>query len=42
MEEIIDGFINADRLSERLLEDRIWPAPSREELDRMICEVERV
>jgi signal transduction histidine kinase len=42
MAEIVKELINADRLSERLLEDRIWPAPSREELDRMIYEVERV
>jgi len=42
MEEIIDGFINADRFSEGSLEEGIWPAPIREELDRMIYEVERV
>ena len=41
MAELIDGFINADRLSEDSLEDGIWPLPSREELDRMIYEVER-
>jgi signal transduction histidine kinase len=40
--EIVDGFISADRLSEGLLQDGIWPDPSREELDRMIYEVERV
>jgi signal transduction histidine kinase len=42
MAETIGRLINADRISDSLLEDRIWPAPSREELDRMICEVERV
>ena len=40
--EIVDGFVNADRLLEDSLQDGIWPSPSREELDRMIVEVERV